>query len=110
MVKIRINELARELEVKPNVILDMLPGLGVTEKKTHSSSVDEPVAIEIKRRLAEEANGSSRSAPVETETAVEHAPEAPAEPCESGCASARRAACGGPAGRAVCGLRRPAHG
>src|SRR6476646_2654808 len=80
MTKIRINELARELEVKPNVILDMLPELGVTEKKTHSSSVDEPVAIEIKRRLAEEANGSSRSAPVETEPAVEHAPEAPAEP------------------------------
>jgi len=32
MVKIRINELARELEVKPNVILDMLPELGVAEK------------------------------------------------------------------------------
>ena len=80
MVKIRINELARELEVKPNVILDMLPGLGVTEKKTHSSSVDEPVAIEIKRRLAEEANGSSRSAAVETETAVEHVSETSAEP------------------------------
>ena len=44
MVKIRINELARELEVKPNVILDMLPELGVTEKKTHSSSIDEDVA------------------------------------------------------------------
>ena len=51
MVKIRINELARELEVKPNVILDLLPELGVTEKKTHSSSLDEHVAIEIKRRL-----------------------------------------------------------
>ena len=61
MVKIRINELARELEVKPNVILDMLPELGVTEKKTHSSSVDEPVAIEIKRRLTEESNGSRGS-------------------------------------------------
>jgi len=58
MVKIRINELARELEVKPNVILDMLPVLGVAEKKTHSSSIDEPVALEIKRRLAEESNGS----------------------------------------------------
>jgi len=29
MSKIRINELARELEVKPNVILDLLPELGV---------------------------------------------------------------------------------
>ncbi|MBZ5605121.1 MAG: translation initiation factor IF-2 N-terminal domain-containing protein, partial [Acidobacteriia bacterium] len=39
MSKIRINELARELEVKPNVILDLLPELGVTDKKTHSSSL-----------------------------------------------------------------------
>ncbi len=37
--KIRINELARELEVKTHEILDILPELGVTEKKTHSSSL-----------------------------------------------------------------------
>ncbi len=48
MKKIRINELARELEVKPGVILDLLPELGVQEKKTHSSSVDEDVAIELR--------------------------------------------------------------
>ena len=51
MKKIRINELARELEVKPGVIIDMLPELGVQEKKTHSSSIDEEVAIALKRRL-----------------------------------------------------------
>ena len=51
MKKIRINELARELEVKPGVILDMLPELGVHEKKTHSSSVDEDVALELRRRI-----------------------------------------------------------
>jgi len=51
MKKIRINELARELEVKPGVIIDMLPELGVQEKKTHSSSIDEDVAIKLKRRL-----------------------------------------------------------
>ncbi len=51
MKKIRINELARELEVKPGVIIDLLPELGVQEKKTHSSSIDEEVAIELKRRL-----------------------------------------------------------
>ena len=38
MSKIRINELARELEVKPSRILDLLPELGVQDKKTHSSS------------------------------------------------------------------------
>ena len=52
MKKIRINELARELEVKPGVILDLLPELGVQEKKTHSSSVDEEVAIALRDRLA----------------------------------------------------------
>ncbi|HLH02987.1 MAG TPA: translation initiation factor IF-2 [Bryobacteraceae bacterium] len=51
MKKIRINELARELEVKPGVIIDMLPELGVQEKKTHSSSVDEDVALELRNRL-----------------------------------------------------------
>src|SRR5947199_10493085 len=52
MKKIRINELARELEVKPGVILDLLPELGVQEKKTHSSSVDEETAIILRQRLA----------------------------------------------------------
>ncbi len=51
MKKIRINELARELEVKPGVIIEMLPELGVHEKKTHSSSVDEDVALELRNRL-----------------------------------------------------------
>src|ERR1700712_5615275 len=49
--KVRINELARELEVKPNKILEMLPELGVVEKKTHSSSIDEDVANIVKQRL-----------------------------------------------------------
>src|SRR3974377_1186737 len=51
MSKIRINELARELEVKPNVILDLLPELGVGDKKTHSSSLDDDVALAIRRKL-----------------------------------------------------------
>ncbi len=51
MNKIRINELARELEVKAHEIIDRLPELGVTEKKTHSSSIDEDVAIKLRRLL-----------------------------------------------------------
>ncbi|MGA2742133.1 MAG: translation initiation factor IF-2 [Bryobacteraceae bacterium] len=54
MNKIRINELARELEVKAHEILDRLPELGVTEKKTHSSSIDEDVALRLRRLLAGE--------------------------------------------------------
>ncbi len=52
MSKIRINELARELEVKPTVILDLLPELGVQDKKTHSSSLDDDVALAIRRLMS----------------------------------------------------------
>src|SRR5215472_14455671 len=38
--QIRINELARELEIKAKILIDFLPQIGVTEKKTHSSSLD----------------------------------------------------------------------
>ncbi len=51
MGKIRINELARELEVKPNKVLELLPEFGVTEKKTHSSSIDEDVADALRRHF-----------------------------------------------------------
>jgi translation initiation factor IF-2 len=54
MNKIRINELARELEVKAHEILDKLPELGVTEKKTHSSSIDEDVAIKLRRLFGQD--------------------------------------------------------
>jgi|GEM_PF-4877121 len=37
MKKTRINELARELEVKPGVLLDILHEMGFEDKKTHSS-------------------------------------------------------------------------
>ena len=47
--QVRINELARELEVKAKAIIDLLPGYGVTEKKTHSSSIPADVAIATSR-------------------------------------------------------------
>ncbi|HTS75244.1 MAG TPA: translation initiation factor IF-2 [Bryobacteraceae bacterium] len=84
MSKIRINELARELEVKPNVILELLPELGVSEKKTHSSSIDEDVALEVRRRLVGE-NGAGAVAAREAEPAAEETARAEtfeAEPSE----------------------------
>src|SRR6185295_14485420 len=51
MSKIRINELARELEVKPGEILRVLPDLGVADKKTHSSSLDDDVVEAIRKRF-----------------------------------------------------------
>src|SRR5215475_9411120 len=49
--QVRINELARELEVKAKAIIDLLPGYGVSEKKTHSSSIPEDVAEKVRRHL-----------------------------------------------------------
>src|ERR1700680_523250 len=48
MKKIRINVLARELEVKSHLILELLPEMGVREKVTHSSSIDEDVADKLR--------------------------------------------------------------
>jgi translation initiation factor IF-2 len=46
--QIRINELARELEVKAKAIIDFLPEVGVTEKKTHSSSIELSAAEKVR--------------------------------------------------------------
>jgi len=48
MSKVRINDLARELEVKPRAILDILPELGITETKTHSSSLEADEADQVR--------------------------------------------------------------
>ena len=48
MSKVRINDLARELEVKSRSILDALTAVGVTEKKTHSSSIEADEAEKVR--------------------------------------------------------------
>src|SRR5579863_8078440 len=65
MSKVRINDLARELEVKSKAILDTLPLVGVTEKKTHSSSLEEHEAEKVRlhiRGSSEAQTPSARSA------------------------------------------------
>ncbi len=59
MSKVRINDLARELEVKSKSILDTLPLVGVTEKKTHSSSLEEHEAEKVRVYIRSAAEGSS---------------------------------------------------
>ena len=69
--QIRINELARELEVKARAILEVLPQLGVTEKKTHSSSVEVDVAEKVRQHflgLGVEAVPEAEAAPAEAES------------------------------------------
>src|SRR5256885_1562374 len=63
MSKIRINDLARELEVKSKPILDVLPEIGVTEKKTHSSSLEEHEAEKLRAHLRGGSEASVTSKP-----------------------------------------------
>ncbi len=51
--QIRINELARDLEVKAKAIIDYLPDAGVTEKKTHSSSIELAAAEKVRKHFRE---------------------------------------------------------
>src|SRR6202050_4044986 len=65
MSKVRINDLARELEVKSKAILDVLPLVGVTEKKTHSSSLEDFEAEKVRvhvRGSSEAQKPAARSA------------------------------------------------
>ncbi|HSY37437.1 MAG TPA: translation initiation factor IF-2 [Acidobacteriaceae bacterium] len=67
MSKVRINDLARELEVKSRSILDALTAVGVTEKKTHSSSIEEDEAEKVRGYFSRGGRTSaSRVAPVDT--------------------------------------------
>ena len=49
MSKIRINELARQLEVKSRQVIEKLQELGIAEKVTHSSSIDDDMADRLRR-------------------------------------------------------------
>ena len=59
--QVRINELARELEVKAKAIIDLLPGYGVSEKKTHSSSIPADVAVKVRRHLQGAADAEAQA-------------------------------------------------
>jgi len=69
--QVRINELARELEIKAKVLIDYLPEAGVTEKKTHSSSIDLKHAELVRKHFrglaaAEEAEEAAKAAKATT--------------------------------------------
>ncbi|MFI5071351.1 MAG: translation initiation factor IF-2 [Terriglobales bacterium] len=66
MGKIRINDLARDLEVKSKSILDALTAVGITEKKTHSSSLEDHEAEKVRnyfRAASDAQKGTSSSRP-----------------------------------------------
>lgn len=49
--RIRINDLARELEVKSKSVLDYLHEMGLTDKKSHSSSIEESAAAKVREHF-----------------------------------------------------------
>jgi hypothetical protein len=63
MSKVRINDLARELEVKSRSILDALTAVGVTESKTHSSSIEADEAEKVRAYFKGKRTGSAASKP-----------------------------------------------
>jgi len=81
--QIRINELARECEVKAKAILDYLVQLGIKEKKTHSSSVDGETAEKVRahfRALAEAEAATEVAAAAEKAAKEAAARQAQAKP------------------------------
>ena len=64
--KIRINDLARELEVKSKAVLDYLLEIGVTDKRSHSSAIEDELAGKVRAHF--------RELPVQEEKAEEGAP------------------------------------
>ncbi len=72
MSKVRINDLARELEVKSKPILDALIAVGVTESKTHSSSIEADEAEKVRNYFKGQRSGtSSTKARVEAKPAFD---------------------------------------
>ena len=62
MSKVRINDLARELEVKSRPILDALEAIGVTGK-THSSSIEADQAERVRDYFKNGGRSSSAARP-----------------------------------------------
>jgi translation initiation factor IF-2 len=81
MSKIRINELARQLEVKSREVIEKLQELGIAEKVTHSSSIDDDMAERLRRyysgeesaaRPAHRGNGAGAAVEDSDEAGHEH--------------------------------------
>src|ERR1700679_3031805 len=61
MSKVRINDLAREMEVKSRQILDLLAELGLASGKTHSSSLEDYEADKVRAQFERNSGRSGQS-------------------------------------------------
>jgi translation initiation factor IF-2 len=71
MSKVRINDLAKELEVKSRAILDLLPELGVSAGKTHSSSLELDEAEKVRAHFVREARHTTHAGATSTRHGAE---------------------------------------
>ena len=71
MSKVRINDLARELEVKSKAILDVLREVGVTDAKTHSSSLEADEAQRVRAHFQRGGSRNGGSAPAKSDTTTQ---------------------------------------
>ncbi|MGA3160236.1 MAG: translation initiation factor IF-2 [Terracidiphilus sp.] len=71
MSKVRINDLAREMEVKSRQVLDILAELGLGAGKTHSSSLEEDEADKVRAHFKRAARSASQAS-----TPASRAPQA----------------------------------
>ncbi|MGD0404076.1 MAG: translation initiation factor IF-2 [Candidatus Acidiferrales bacterium] len=87
--QVRINELARELEIKAKVLIEYLPEVGVTEKKTHSSSIDNSHAELVRKHfLGLAAQEAAAEAEKLKAAAAKSKPSRPAAPAQAAAPSA----------------------
>ena len=61
MSKVRINDLAREMEVKSRQVLDILAELGLATGKTHSSSLEGDEADKVRAHFERGSRSSSQA-------------------------------------------------
>jgi len=61
MSKVRINDLAREMEVKSRQVLDILAELGLAAGKTHSSSLEDHEADKVRAHIKRAARSASQA-------------------------------------------------
>src|SRR5438046_5379686 len=82
MAKIRINDLARELEVKSKSVLDYLHEIGVADVKSHSTAVEDDIAERVRTHF--HSGGDQEAAPPEPRRATPRPPAAAPAPSTPG--------------------------
>ncbi|MGD1074389.1 MAG: translation initiation factor IF-2 N-terminal domain-containing protein [Bryobacteraceae bacterium] len=69
MSKVRINDLAREMEVKSRQVLDILAELGLASGKTHSSSLEEDEAAKVRAHYERGSRSGAHASPAPSRAA-----------------------------------------